>query len=98
MLVFRLDLTGGFSSSSPMRVPEEEDAVDMPRPAPVREVFNTFALDVLYDRGGGAWTVGTFLSLEPFVSSKQKYPNINAANAIDAPARQGKRYLTTRKS
>ena len=53
---------------------------------------------MLYDLGGGARIVGPFLSLEPFVSSKQKYPKIRAARAIDAPARQGKRYLTVSKA
>jgi hypothetical protein len=84
-----------------MRVPENwEDAVDVPESARVRsfrDFFNDSALDVLYDRGGGARTIGTFLFLTDFVSSKLKYPKIRAAKAIDAPARQGKRYLTVRR-
>jgi hypothetical protein len=59
-----------------------------------RDFFNDSALDVLYGRGGGARTAGTILSLENFVSSKPKYPKIRATRAIDAPPRQGKRYLT----
>jgi len=62
-----------------------------------RDFFNDSTLGVLYGRGGEARTVGTFLSLEYFVSSKPKYLKIRAARAFEAPARQGKRYLTVRR-
>jgi len=96
-----VDLVEGLPSSSTQRVSKgEEGAVDVPESASVRssrDFFNDSTLEVLYGRGGGARTVGTFLSLEYFVSSKPKYPKIRATRAIEAPARQGKRYLTVRR-
>ena len=67
------------SSSSTAVIEDDEDIVSVSASTGMRSswsVLNGFTLGEHFGVRGGARNVGTTMCLNPFVSSKQKYPKI----------------------